>query len=69
MTGTSLGSPVRPTHHASPVHEAPAAIRATGIVVVLTVVLAILAIASTTVSTTTIPVARMAAGASWTGDA
>jgi hypothetical protein len=45
MTGTSLGSPVRPTHHASPVHESPAAIRATGIVVVLTVVLAILAIA------------------------
>jgi hypothetical protein len=33
------------THHASPVHEPPAAIRATGIVIVLTVVLAILAIA------------------------
>jgi hypothetical protein len=33
------------THHASPVHEPPAAIRATGIIVVLTVVLAILAIA------------------------
>jgi hypothetical protein len=42
---TSLGSPVRHTHHASPVHEPPAAIRATGIVVVLTVALAILAIA------------------------
>ena len=45
MTGTSLGSPPRHTHHASPVHELPAAIRATGIIVVLTVVLAILAIA------------------------
>lgn len=45
MTGTSLGSPVRHTHHASPVHEPPAAIRATGIIVVLTIVLAILAIA------------------------
>jgi hypothetical protein len=45
MTGTSLGSPPRPAHHSSPVHEPPAAIRATGIVVVLTVVLAILAIA------------------------
>jgi hypothetical protein len=45
MTGTSLGTPVRHTHHASPVHEPPAAIRATGIIVVLTVVLAILAIA------------------------
>jgi hypothetical protein len=45
MTGTSLGSPPRHTHHASPVHEPPAAIRATGIIVVLTVVLAILAIA------------------------
>ena len=45
MTGTSLGSPVRHTRHASPVHEPPAAIRATGIIVVLTVVLAILAIA------------------------
>jgi hypothetical protein len=33
------------THHASPVHEPPAAIRATGIIVVLAVVLAILAIA------------------------
>jgi len=33
------------THHASPVHEPPAAIRATGIIVVLIVVLAILAIA------------------------
>jgi hypothetical protein len=45
MTGTSLGSPPRHTHHTSPVHEPPAAIRATGIIVVLTVVLAILAIA------------------------
>jgi hypothetical protein len=45
MTGTSLGTPVRHTHHASPVHEPPAAIRATGIIVVLTVLLAILAIA------------------------
>src|ERR1700754_1919125 len=44
MTGTSLGSP-RHTHHASPVHEPPAAIRATGIIVGLTVLLAILAIA------------------------
>jgi hypothetical protein len=42
---TSLGAPVRHTHHASPVHEPPAAIRATGIIVVLTVALAILAIA------------------------
>ena len=39
-----MGCP-RHTHHASPVHEPPAAIRATGIIVVLTVVLAILAIA------------------------
>jgi hypothetical protein len=45
MTGTSLDSPPRHTHHASPAHEPPAAIRATGIIVVLTVVLAILAIA------------------------
>jgi hypothetical protein len=45
MTGTSLGTPVRHTHHAPPVHEPPAAGRATGIVVVLIVVLAILAIA------------------------
>ena len=45
MTGTSLGTPVGHTHHASPVHEPPAAIRATGIIVVLTVALAILAIA------------------------
>jgi hypothetical protein len=45
MTGTSLGPPPRHTHHASPVHEPPAAIRATGIIVALTVVLAILAIA------------------------
>src|SRR4029079_8505183 len=45
MTGTPLGTPVRHTHHASPVHEPPAAIRATGIVVVITVALAILAIA------------------------
>ncbi|HKP42502.1 ABC transporter permease [Mycobacterium sp.] len=42
MTTDSLA---RNTHHAAPVHEPPAAIRATGIVVVLTVVLAILAIA------------------------
>lgn len=42
MTTDSLS---RHTHHAAPVHEPPAAIRATGIVVVLTVVLAILAIA------------------------
>jgi hypothetical protein len=33
------------THHAAPVHEPPAAIRATGIIVVLVVMLAILAIA------------------------
>src|ERR1044072_8376280 len=45
MTGTPLGSPVRHTHHASPVHEPPAAIRATGIIVAITVALAILAIA------------------------
>ena len=45
MTGTPLGTPARPTHHASPVHEPPAAIRATGIIVALTVALAILAIA------------------------
>jgi hypothetical protein len=45
MTGTPLGTPLRHTHHASPVHEPPAAIRATGIIVALTVVLAILAIA------------------------
>jgi hypothetical protein len=42
MTTDSLP---RHTHHASPIHEPPAAIRATGIVVVITVVLAILAIA------------------------
>jgi len=35
----------RHTHHAPPVHEPPAAIRATGIVVVLTVVVAVIAIA------------------------
>jgi len=45
MTATSLGSPPPHTHHASPVHEPPAAIRATGIIVVLIAVLAILAIA------------------------
>src|SRR5262245_37249744 len=45
MTGISLGTPVRHTHHASPVHDPPAAIRATGIIVVLTVALAVLAIA------------------------
>src|SRR3954470_25059168 len=37
--------PLRHTHHASPVHEPPAALRATGVIVVLTVVLTILAIA------------------------
>ena len=36
---------VRPDHHESPVHEPPAAIRATGVIVVLTVVLAIVALA------------------------
>jgi hypothetical protein len=45
MTGTPLGTPVRHTHHSSPVHEPPAALRATGIIVALTVALAILAIA------------------------
>src|SRR5260370_917280 len=45
MTATSLASPPRHTHHASPLHEPPAAIRATGIIVALTAVLAILAIA------------------------
>jgi hypothetical protein len=45
MTGTSLGSPPRHPHHASPVHQPPAAIRATGIIVGLTAVLAILAVA------------------------
>jgi len=45
MNETPLGSPVRHTHHASPVHEPPAAIRATGIIVAITVALAILAIA------------------------
>ena len=45
MTGTPLSTPVRHTHHASPVHEPPAVIRATGIIVALTVALAILAIA------------------------
>jgi hypothetical protein len=35
----------RHTHHASPLHEPPAAIRATGMIVVLTVALAIVAIA------------------------
>jgi hypothetical protein len=42
MTTDSIS---RHTHHATRVHEPPAAIRATGIVVVLAVVLAILAIA------------------------
>ncbi len=37
----------RHTHHAPPVHEPPAALRAAGIVIVLTVVLAVLAIAFT----------------------
>src|SRR6476646_10743429 len=45
MNEIPLCSPLRHTHHASPVHEPPAAIRATGIVVVITVALAILAIA------------------------
>lgn len=45
VTGNSPGTIPRHTHHASPVHEPPAAIRATGIIVVLTVALAILAIA------------------------
>jgi hypothetical protein len=45
MSGTSLGTAPRHTHPASPVHEPPAVIRATGIVVALTVVLAIVAIA------------------------
>jgi len=44
MTDTSLDTGPRHSH-ASPVHEPPAAIRATGIVVALTVVLAIVAIA------------------------
>ncbi|MEO3758831.1 ABC transporter permease [Mycobacterium sp. B14F4] len=35
----------RPAHHGSPVHEPPAAIRATGIVVVLAVAIAIVALA------------------------
>lgn len=35
----------RPSHHGSPAHEPPAAIRATGIVVVLTVAIAIVALA------------------------
>ncbi|OBI71404.1 hypothetical protein [Mycobacterium sp. E740] len=34
-----------PTHHSSPAHEQPAAVRATGVVVVLTVVIAIVALA------------------------
>jgi hypothetical protein len=45
MTGTPLDTPVRHTHHAAPVHEPPAAIRATGIIAALIVVMAILAIA------------------------
>jgi hypothetical protein len=45
MTGNSLGTAPIHTHHASPLNGPPAAIRATGIIVVLTVVLAILAIA------------------------
>jgi hypothetical protein len=44
-TGPATEAVAKHTHHASPVHEPPAAIRATGIIVVLTVVLAILAIA------------------------
>ena len=42
MTTQSLPSP---THHAAPAHEHPAALRATGIVGVLTIVIAIVAIA------------------------
>ena len=38
-------SPPLNAHHAPPVHEPPAALRATGIIVVMTVVLAIVAIA------------------------
>lgn len=38
-------TPERAPHHASPVHEPPAAVRATGVVVVLTVVIAIVALA------------------------
>ncbi|MGV0787781.1 ABC transporter permease [Mycolicibacterium sp. XJ2] len=38
-------TPERSSHHASPVHEPPAAVRATGVVVVLTVVIAIVALA------------------------
>lgn len=36
---------VRPNHHTPPAHEPPAAIRATGVIVVLTVVIAIVALA------------------------
>lgn len=45
MIGTTLGAPDRHTGHASPVDEPPAAIRAAAVVVVLTVALAVLAIA------------------------
>ena len=46
MMPTTQALPDAPrTHHASPVHDPPAAIRATGVVVALTVVLAIVAIA------------------------
>ena len=38
-------SPPLNAHHAPPVHEPPAALKATGIIVVMTVVLAIVAIA------------------------
>lgn len=38
-------SPPKHTHHASPAHEPPAAVRATGIVVVLAVAIALVAIA------------------------
>ena len=42
MTTQSLP---RPAHHATPAHQPPAALRATGIVAVLVVVIAIVAIA------------------------
>jgi hypothetical protein len=41
----TTGTGPKHTHHASPMHDPPAAIRAAGIVVVLTVVLAVVAIA------------------------
>lgn len=45
MTGTRLDASPKQPHHASPMHDPPAAIRATGIVVALTVVIAIVALA------------------------